>query len=183
MRRRTAGREFTTSTDPRGGHAHLLACLITPLLPPAHPPRRKQVTAAQQYNFSLRGYAPLLTWAERHTAAMHAPPPGAGHQLLITNGGNHTLEVGGSFLTMLLCCRRCCWCWRCCRCCVDGSAAPAGLPALPPPLLHPRMHARRRCAAVHLALPLSAPAPLPGPLHALADDLCAVHGQGRLVSA
>ena len=26
-------------------------------------------------------------------AAMHAPPPAARHQVLITNGGNHTLEV------------------------------------------------------------------------------------------
>jgi kynurenine/2-aminoadipate aminotransferase len=51
------------------------------------------LTAAQQYNFSLRGYAPLLSWAERHTASMHAPPLGAGHQVLITNGGNHTLEM------------------------------------------------------------------------------------------
>lgn len=57
-------------------------------------PSLLQLTAAQQYNFSLRGYAPLLSWAERHTAAMHAPPPGAGHQVLVTNGGNHTLEVG-----------------------------------------------------------------------------------------
>ncbi len=68
-----------------------------PSIPHSTPPRAfcvSQVTAAQQYNFSLRGYAPLLSWAERHTAAMHAPPPGAGHQLLVTNGGNHTLEVG-----------------------------------------------------------------------------------------
>lgn len=52
-----------------------------------------QLLAAQQYNSSLRGYKPLLGWAERHTAAMHAPPAAAGHQVLITNGGNHTLEV------------------------------------------------------------------------------------------
>ncbi|PSC74701.1 Adenosine deaminase [Micractinium conductrix] len=51
------------------------------------------VTCAQQYNFSLRGHAPLLAWAEAHMAAMHAPPPAARHQVLITNGGNHTLEM------------------------------------------------------------------------------------------
>lgn len=51
------------------------------------------VTAAQQYNFSLRGYRPLLDWVERHTYDMHGPPPAPGHQSLITNGGNHTLEV------------------------------------------------------------------------------------------
>ena len=52
-----------------------------------------QVCAAQQYNFSLRGYQPLLSWAQQHTAGMHSPPAAAGHQTLITNGGNHTLEV------------------------------------------------------------------------------------------
>lgn len=52
-----------------------------------------QMTSAQQYNFSLRGYQPLLSWAERHTALMHAPPAVAGHECLITNGGNHTLEM------------------------------------------------------------------------------------------
>lgn len=52
------------------------------------------VNAAQQYNFSLRGYQPLLDWVEAHVADMHAPPPAAGHQCLVTNGGNHTLEVG-----------------------------------------------------------------------------------------
>jgi hypothetical protein len=51
------------------------------------------VNASQQYNFSLRGYRPLLDWVERHTYDMHGPPPAAGHQSLITNGGNHTLEV------------------------------------------------------------------------------------------
>lgn len=51
------------------------------------------VGAAQQYNFSLRGYQPLLSWAERHVAAMHVPPPSGRHQVLITNGGNHTLEM------------------------------------------------------------------------------------------
>lgn len=52
------------------------------------------VNGAQQYNFSLRGYQPLLDWVETHVASMHTPPPAAGHQCLITNGGNHTLEVG-----------------------------------------------------------------------------------------
>ena len=53
-----------------------------------------QVGAAQQYNFSLRGYQPLLQWAQRHTADMHAPPPRAAHETLVSNGNNHTLEVG-----------------------------------------------------------------------------------------
>ena len=52
-----------------------------------------QVGAAQQYNFSLRGYQPLLQWVQRHTEDMHAPPPRAAHETLVTNGGNHTLEV------------------------------------------------------------------------------------------
>ncbi len=52
-----------------------------------------QISHAQQYNFSLRGYQPLLQWAEEHVAVMHAAPPSAAHQTLITNGGNHTLEV------------------------------------------------------------------------------------------
>ncbi|KAI3425850.1 hypothetical protein D9Q98_007824 [Chlorella vulgaris] len=51
------------------------------------------VNASQQYNFSLRGYRPLLDWVERHMYDMHGPPPAAGHQSLITNGGNHTLEM------------------------------------------------------------------------------------------
>lgn len=47
--------------------------------------------AAQQYNSGLRGYAPLLQWATRHVAALHRPP--AAHDVLITNGGNHALEL------------------------------------------------------------------------------------------
>lgn len=54
------------------------------------------VAGAQQYNFSLRGYQPLLLWAERHVASVHAPPAAVGHTTLITNGGNHTLEVSWS---------------------------------------------------------------------------------------
>eukprot|EP00887_Chlorella_sp_A99_P007988 scaffold12.g7988.t1 len=49
--------------------------------------------AAQQYNYDLRGQASLLAWAEAHTTALHAPPPGVGHQVMITNGGNHSLEL------------------------------------------------------------------------------------------
>lgn len=56
-----------------------------------------QVAAAQQYNLALRGYAPLLRWAEQHVRALHAPP--AGHEVAITNGGNHTVEI----LVSLLC--------------------------------------------------------------------------------
>ncbi|EFN55510.1 hypothetical protein CHLNCDRAFT_133915 [Chlorella variabilis] len=51
------------------------------------------VASAQQYNFSLRGYQPLLQWVEGHVGAMHSPPAAGAHQSLITNGGNHTLEM------------------------------------------------------------------------------------------
>ena len=47
--------------------------------------------AAQQYNTSLRGHPLLLAWVARHTAALHRPP--AGHEVVITNGGNHSLEL------------------------------------------------------------------------------------------
>ena len=58
-----------------------------------HPLDFLQVASAQQYNFSLRGYQPLLQWVEGHVGAMHSPPAAGAHQSLITNGGNHTLEV------------------------------------------------------------------------------------------
>lgn len=51
------------------------------------------LTSAQQYNLSLRGQPPLLAWATEHMAALHRPPASAGHEVLITNGGNHSLEM------------------------------------------------------------------------------------------
>jgi DNA-binding transcriptional MocR family regulator len=48
-------------------------------------------SASQQYNSSLRGQPALAAWAAAHTAALHRPP--AAHETLITNGGNHTLEL------------------------------------------------------------------------------------------
>ncbi len=53
-----------------------------------------QVAAAQQYNLALRGYQPLLRWAEEHTQQLHCPP--GPHEVAITNGGNHTTEVGAA---------------------------------------------------------------------------------------
>jgi DNA-binding transcriptional MocR family regulator len=47
--------------------------------------------AAQQYNSSLRGHPSLLSWTVAHVAALHAPP--SPHQVLITNGANHALEL------------------------------------------------------------------------------------------
>lgn len=46
---------------------------------------------AQQYNTSLRGQRPLLDWVTAHVAALHRPP--GGHEVLITNGANHALEL------------------------------------------------------------------------------------------
>ncbi|GAB4823401.1 hypothetical protein N2152v2_010447 [Parachlorella kessleri] len=54
------------------------------------------VAAAQQYNLALRGYQPLLRWAEEHTQQLHCPP--GPHEVAITNGGNHTTEVLVSLL-------------------------------------------------------------------------------------
>lgn len=49
------------------------------------------MTAAQQYNASLRGYPPLVHWATNHVQALHRPP--SVHDILITNGANHSLEL------------------------------------------------------------------------------------------
>jgi len=49
------------------------------------------ITAAQQYNASLRGYPPLVQWAINHVQALHRPP--SAHDILITNGANHSLEL------------------------------------------------------------------------------------------
>lgn len=49
------------------------------------------MATAQQYNLALRGYAPLVRWVEAHVAALHAPP--GLHEVAVTNGGNHTVEV------------------------------------------------------------------------------------------
>ncbi len=51
-----------------------------------------QLEMAQQYNRSPRGYPPLLQWARDHVQRLHAPP--AGHEMLVTLGGNHGAEVG-----------------------------------------------------------------------------------------
>ena len=50
-----------------------------------------QLEMAQQYNRSPRGYPPLQQWARDHVQRLHAPP--AGHELLVTLGGNHAAEV------------------------------------------------------------------------------------------
>ncbi|KAK9863759.1 hypothetical protein WJX84_010441 [Apatococcus fuscideae] len=51
------------------------------------------VTAAQQYNMTMQGYDPLRQWVKAHTNAQHHPPASGKHDVLITNGSNHTLEV------------------------------------------------------------------------------------------
>lgn len=48
---------------------------------------------AQQYNSSLLGYKPLLAWALRHVKMVHNPPPAAAHEIIITNGNNHAIEL------------------------------------------------------------------------------------------
>jgi DNA-binding transcriptional MocR family regulator len=50
-----------------------------------------QVSSAQQYNVSAKGYAPLQRWAEDYIAQMHAPP--SPHDVLITTGSNHAVDV------------------------------------------------------------------------------------------
>lgn len=58
----------------------------TPLtLPPG------SLSDAQQYNSSLLGYKPLLAWALRHVKMLHDPP--ATHEIIITNGNNHAIEL------------------------------------------------------------------------------------------
>jgi aromatic amino acid aminotransferase I len=49
------------------------------------------ITAAQQYNASLLGYPPLVHWATSHVQSLHRPP--SPHDILITNGANHSLEL------------------------------------------------------------------------------------------
>ena len=49
------------------------------------------MTAAQQYNAALRGYPPLVHWATAHVASLHRPP--SPHDILITNGANHSIEL------------------------------------------------------------------------------------------
>ena len=54
------------------------------------------ITAAQQYNASLRGYPPLVHWASNHVRTLHASTSSSSlsrHSTLITNGANHTLEM------------------------------------------------------------------------------------------
>ena len=51
----------------------------------------RQIEAAQQYNRSPGGYAPLASWVRAHVERMHTPP--GGHETLITLGGNHSSEV------------------------------------------------------------------------------------------
>lgn len=50
-----------------------------------------QMSSAQQYNVSAKGYAPLQRWAEDHIRQMHAPP--SPHDVLITTGSNHAVDV------------------------------------------------------------------------------------------
>ena len=50
-----------------------------------------QLEMAQQYNRSPTGYPPLVQWARDHVQRLHAPP--AGHELLVTLGGNHAAEA------------------------------------------------------------------------------------------
>ena len=55
-----------------------------------------QLAAAQQYSFTLKGYAPLYDWAKAHAWRMHAPP--GGHDVMITNGNNQTIEARAALL-------------------------------------------------------------------------------------
>ncbi|KAL0025949.1 hypothetical protein WJX77_006756 [Trebouxia sp. C0004] len=55
-----------------------------------------QVAAAQQYSVTLRGYPALQQWVKKHTWAMHSPP--ADHDVVITSGSNHTIEMIMSLL-------------------------------------------------------------------------------------
>jgi hypothetical protein len=50
-----------------------------------------QVASAQQYCTTVQGYPALHTWCEGHMKAMHSPP--GQHEVLLTNGSNHTFEV------------------------------------------------------------------------------------------
>ena len=55
-----------------------------------------QLAAAQQYSFTLKGYGPLYEWVKAHAWRMHAPP--GGHDVMITNGNNQTIEARLAFL-------------------------------------------------------------------------------------
>ena len=55
------------------------------------------MAAAQQYSFTLKGYAPLYDWVKAHAWRMHAPP--GGHDVMITNGNNQTIEARTAALT------------------------------------------------------------------------------------
>ncbi len=50
-----------------------------------------QVVAAQQYNLTMKGYAPLLKWVTEHMEQLHSPP--GSHDTVILGGSNYTLEV------------------------------------------------------------------------------------------
>ena len=58
--------------------------------------RGVQLAAAQQYSFTLKGYAPLYDWVKAHAWRMHAPP--GDHDIMITNGNNQTIEVRRAYL-------------------------------------------------------------------------------------
>lgn len=51
----------------------------------------KKVASAQQYCTTVQGYPALHTWCEGHMKAMHSPP--GQHEVLLTNGSNHTFEM------------------------------------------------------------------------------------------
>lgn len=55
-----------------------------------------QVAAAQQYSVTLRGYPPLYEWVKKHTWGLHSPP--ADHDIVVTTGSNHTIEMIMSLL-------------------------------------------------------------------------------------
>ena len=51
-----------------------------------------QVATAQQYCTTVQGYSALHSWCETHMKAMHSPP--GQQEVLLTNGSNHSFEVG-----------------------------------------------------------------------------------------
>ncbi|KAK9807681.1 hypothetical protein WJX72_005972 [[Myrmecia] bisecta] len=55
-----------------------------------------KVSAAQQYSTVLKGYPGLQEWAHAHTWAQHSPP--GAHEVMVTGGSNHTLEIIFSLL-------------------------------------------------------------------------------------
>lgn len=52
---------------------------------------QSQVNSAQQYNSNLRGHPALFDWITRHVQSLHKPP--SPHDIVITNGNNHALEI------------------------------------------------------------------------------------------